>query len=135
MTITAKITRRTRGTTLDRLAATIASVLDTRRGGRVKARTLDIDDAHAALSAHVVTLRAAKEDDLTAVTRASGGFVPNSYNHPAAADFIRITTEIATGATTIETGRKEAQRRSYGDGNRFVKRLVKAGQSQGRIVQ
>lgn len=74
-------------------------------------------------------------DDVRLTARLHGGFVPNAYKGTAEADSVYVEVDTRTRTVTKATvTRGFAQRRPYGNGSHFVVRLVREGQTDGRIV-
>ena len=131
-----KITRRTRTSTLMRIAEEIYADLQS-QSSHATARRLSAPDLVTALLTHRAGLKKAQDDDVAATTRAVGGFVPNSYNTRGSVngDSVRIETLLETGETAINaTWGPGSFRRAGGHGDWCVTRLLREGQAQGRIV-
>mgnify|MGYP006899606046 CR=1 FL=1 len=129
-----RITTRTRIATLATLARSAADSLRA-AAPKARTRTLDADDIRIALGQHRAAMRQAAADDVVITTTLRGGFVPNGYTYPADADEVRIRTDLATGETSISPLRANAQRRRHGNGDLCITRLVRADQTDGRIVR
>ncbi len=130
------LTRRTRTSTLMRLAGELHATLQG-QSSRAMARRLTEGELCIVLAAHRDALKAAEPDDVAAKTHAFGGFVANSYNARGVVngDRVNIETLIATGETTVEAiWGPGSFRRPGGRGDWCVTRLLREGQSQGRVV-
>jgi hypothetical protein len=130
---TTRLTRRTRDLTLTRLAEGLSIQLR-EDAPRATARLLDADDIDAGLTEHRAALRAVSPDDTTATTTIRGGFVASGYGYWGESDEVRVSTDIATGATTLTAERAPAQRRPRGEGALVISRLLRADQTTGRVV-
>ena len=131
----------TRGLTAA-IRAALAAHHDGQKPGRVRDVTpADLSNILAAVR-QVVKLAAA--DDCTATVRLHGGFVPNSYRYAAAGDIAEVTIDLRPDAdrpdpsaprweVTIDRG--YAAKRPHGRGDLMVARLLRPGQSQGRLVK
>ena len=131
-----KITKRTRTTTLNKIAGEIAAAMSV-DAGRARVRRLDLSDMRLALDHHKAMVKAATDEDEAVSTTAWGGFVANGYNKGfggATADRMVITTVLATGETTWRVERATGCNRSGGRGNWLFSNLRKSGQCQGRMV-
>ena len=105
--------------------------------GRAKARILDAADIQNALQAHVAALGMAQPGDSYCSTTVVGGYVSRGYGYAADSDVVSLETRIGEQGknTEVQWGRRRAQTRSGGRGDRTISRLRKNGQAQGRIVQ
>lgn len=117
---------------VDRIAA-LAHTNIRSQSARAGRRTLTVGEIEGAIRSHLRHVR----EHLGAtdvVTRLSGGFVPNEYRFPAAADRFSIVTR-ADGTTSWIACRGRADSRPYGRGAVFTVRVVLPGQVDGRLVE
>lgn len=115
---------------LDTLVTALATVRA--RSPRATTRTLSADDlAHFCASIAAVEPNA---DDVTLRAVLYGGFVPNSYRYMADADVATVEIDLRTGEARTSVARDHAQRRPHGKGSLLVLRLLREGQSQGRVL-
>jgi hypothetical protein len=111
---------------------------------KARARTLDATDcAQTAFTALRSALKQAGPGDTLIQGRIYGGFVPNSYRYPAESDICWFWLDLdpttgkpAKGARIrLEFSRARAQSRSHGKGEQVVTRIVREGQTDGRLVR
>jgi len=130
----------TRGLTAALRAALVAHH-DTQKPGRVRAVTpADLSTLVAAVRR---TLKLAQPSDVTATVRLHGGFVPSNYRYSAAGDSAEVSIDLRPDADRPDPGaprwviaidRGYASKRPFGRGELVVARLLRPGQSQGRLV-
>lgn len=111
----------------------LAALAATRKAApRARERVLDESDLRALVEA--LAAAQPEADDVLLRGVVYGGFVPNGYRYRAEADVARVTVDLATGVTDVRVTRTDAPRRSHGRGSSLLVRLVRAGQTDGRIV-
>ena len=130
----------TRGLTAA-IKAALAAHHANQKPGRVRAVTpADLSTLVAAVR-RVVKL--AQSDDCTATVRLHGGFVPGSYRYTANGDIAEVSIDLRPDADrpdadaprwVVSVNRGYAAKRPHGRGELVVARLLRPGQSQGRIV-
>lgn len=130
----------TRGLTAA-IRAALAAHDNEQKSGRVRAITpADLSTLVAAVRR---TLKLAQPSDVTATVRLHGGFVPSSYRYSAAGDLAEVTVDLRADADrddasavrwTVVVYRGRAAKRPHGRGDVLVARLLRPGQSQGRLV-
>lgn len=111
---------------------------------KATARTLDATDcAQTAFTELRSALKQAGPGDVLVRGRIYGGFVPNSYGYGAESDvcWFWLDLDPATGKPAkgarirLEFSRGRAQMRSHGKGAEVVTRIVREGQTDGRVVR
>ena len=111
---------------------------------KATARTLNTSDcAHTAFKALRSALKQTQAGDVLVRGRIYGGFVPNSYGYGAESDVCWFWMDLdpATGKPAkgarirLEFSRGRAQMRSHGKGAEVVTRIVREGQTDGRVVR
>lgn len=111
---------------------------------KATARTLSPEDcAKTAFTALRSALKQAGPGDILVRGRIYGGFVPNSYRYPAESDicYFWLDLDPATGKPAkgarirFEFSRARAQSRSHGKGSEVITRIVREGQTDGRVVR
>jgi len=111
---------------------------------KATARTLNTSDcAHTAFTTLRSALKQAGPGDVLVRGRIYGGFVPNSYGYGAESDvcWFWLDLDPATGKPAkgariqLEFSRLPAQMRSHGKGAEVVTRIVREGQTDGRVVR
>lgn len=130
----------TSGLTADVRAALAAHDAE-QKAGRV--RDITPADLGGLVAAVRRVVKLAQPDDVTATVRLHGGFVPGSYRYSAAGDHAEVAIDLRPDADRPSPGaprwvvrvyRGHAATRRYGQGDPLVSRLLRPGQSQGRIV-
>jgi hypothetical protein len=100
-------------------------------------------DLSTLVSAVRRTIKLAQPSDVTATVRLHGGFVPSSYRYAAAGDIASITIDLRPDADRpdpsaprwqVIVDRGYASKRPHGRGDVLVCRLLRPGQSQGRLL-
>ena len=103
------------------------------RTPRARQRTVTADDLRC-LCERIAEVEPTP-DDVRLTARLHGGFVPGSYKGAAEADSVYVEVDARTNTVTKATvTRGFAQRRPYGNGSHLVVRLVREGQTEGRVV-
>ena len=130
----------TRGMTAA-IRAALAAHHDQQKKGRVRAITpADLSTLVAAVRR---TVKLAAADDCTATVRLHGGFVPGSYRYSAAGDIAEVTVDLRADTYRddpsaprweVNIDRGYAAKRPHGRGDVLVARLLRPGQSQGRLL-
>ena len=130
----------TRGLTAA-IRAALAAHHASQKPGRVRAITpADLTGLVAAVRR---TVKLAQPDDVSATVRLHGGFVPSSYRYAAAGDIAEVTVDLrpdrhradaSAARWTVVVYRGRAAKRPHGRGDVLIARLLRPGQSQGRLV-
>ena len=98
-------------------------------------RSIDESWAREIADALRAVLKQRTDADVEAVVRVCGGFVANSYNYRSMADWMFVSVDLTTGIITVgDVTRAPGCNRKFGRGDSIIGRLLKAGQTQGRIV-
>lgn len=130
----------TRGLTAT-VRAALAAHHDGHKPGRV--RPIGPADERCLVAAVRRTLKLAAADDCTATVRLHGGFVPGSYRYSAAGDIAEVTIDLRADTDRddpsaprweVNIDRGYAAKRPHGRGDVLVARLLRPGQSQGRLL-
>jgi hypothetical protein len=130
----------TRGLTAA-IRAALAAHDDEQRPGRV--RSVAPADLSTIVAAVRQVVKLAQPSDTTATVRLHGGFVANSYRYAAAGDLAEVGIDLRPDADrddpsaprwVIAIDRAHAAKRKHGQGDLVVARLLRPGQSQGRLV-
>jgi 5-formyltetrahydrofolate cyclo-ligase len=101
---------------------------------RSQQRSIEPTEA-AGIAAEVRKLiRQAQPDDVAASLTLRGGYVPSSYKYQAESDEVFVHVDLTAGEIRVRAHRTWAQIRSHGVGSRQVNRLIREGQSTGRVV-
>ena len=103
------------------------------RTPRARQRTVTADDLRY-LCDRIASIEP-QPDDVRLTARLHGGFVPGSYKGTAEADSVYVEVDVRTNTVVkANVNRGFAQRRPHGNGAHIVVRLVREGQTDGRIV-
>jgi hypothetical protein len=130
----------TRGLTAAIRAALAAHDAE-QKSGRVRA--IDSTDEAPLVAAVRRTLKLAQPSDIAATVRLHGGFVPGSYRYSAAGDIAEVTVDLRADTDrddpsaprwVVSVYRGRAAKRPHGNGEYVVCRLLRPGQSQGRLL-
>ncbi len=130
----------TRGLTAAIRAALAAHDAE-QKSGRVRA--IDSTDEAPLVAAVRRTLKLAQPSDVTATVRLHGGFVPGSYRYSAAGDIAEVTVDLRADTYRddpsaprweVNIDRGYAAKRPHARGDVLVCRLLRPGQSQGRLL-
>ncbi len=130
----------TRGLTAA-IRAALAAHHAEQKPGRVRAITpADLSTLVAAVRR---TVKLAQPSDVTATVRLHGGFVANSYRYRPGGDHCVITIDLRPDTDRPDPGaprwnirvfRGYVFKRPFGRGDVLVARLLRPGQSQGRLL-
>ena len=101
--------------------------------GRV--RSLCPGDTDSLVRAVRVALKVARPDDVRVVVQAYGGILPNSYRYPGAGDTLEISVDLTNPkGWWMSVSRGHAPKRPHGRGDLVTARLLRDGQTMGRMV-
>lgn len=117
------------------LTARIRTAISNSDTDKSLVRSIDEDWARDIADAVRATLKRRTDADVEACVRVCGGFVANAYGYRPMADWMFVHVDLTSGAITVgNVTRASGCNRRFGRGNSIIGRLLKSGQTQGRVV-
>jgi len=122
-----------------RIASLVTAAIDAMHASSPRARARRVYDDGNVLRCAVVAWHMRQDDDVQVRAHEWGGFVPNSYGYTANSDYVEVviaeTADRSVVRVSVSASRRRAPSRSGGDGETMLCRLLREGQTLGRIIE